>query len=151
MYKSMTKISLLAIVGITAVVTTSCGASKMTQCNSIAKVTKDAEAAATKFADSSKKTNDPAVAAKSLTDMSTKSQEFGKVMQALAIKDEKLTGFQSRFVTMYQDYDKLFAQMSAATQAKNAQASNKTIGEIQAASAKEDVLVKELTAYCTGK
>jgi hypothetical protein len=121
----MSRISLLAI----AVLMTSCGASKMTQCNSIAKVTKDAEAAATKFAESSK--TDPDSAAKSLTDMSSKSQEFSKVMQALEIKDEKLTDFQSRFVTMYQDYDKSFVQMSSATQAKNAQASDKAIGEFK--------------------
>ncbi len=147
----MNRIILLAIVSIAAVVTTSCGASKMTQCNSIAKVTKDAEAAATKFAESSKQSNDPAVAIKSLADMSTKSQEFSKVMQALAIKDEKLTGFQSQFVAMYQNYDKLFLQMSTAAQSKDVQASNKTIGEIQAASAKEDALLKELTAYCNAK
>ena len=141
----MYRIGVLAI----AVLMTSCGASKMTQCNSIAKVTKDAEAAATKFAESSK--TNPANVAKSLTDMSTKSQEFSKVMQALEIKDEKLTGFQSRFVTMYQDYDKSFVQMSSATEAKNAQAGDKALSEIQAISAKEDVLVKEFTAYCTGK
>jgi hypothetical protein len=141
----MYKISLVAI----AVLMTSCGASKMTQCNSIAKVTKDAEAVATKFAESSK--TNPANAAKALTDMSTKSQEFSKVMQALEIKDEKLTGFQSRFVTMYQDYDKSFVKMSSATQAKNAQAGDTALSEIQAISVKEDVLVKEFTAYCTGK
>jgi hypothetical protein len=151
MYKSIDRIGLLAIVTIATFLLTSCGASKITQCNSIAKVTKDAEAAATKFADSSKKTNDPAVAAKSLADMSTKSQEFSKVMQALTIKDEKLTGFQSRFVSMYRDYDKSFAQMSSATQTKNAQTSDKALNEIKANSAKEDILVKEFTAYCTAK
>jgi hypothetical protein len=145
MSRSITRISLLAIVSIAAVVTTSCGASKMTQCNSIAK---NVEVVATKFIESSKQTNDPAVV---VTEMSTKSQEFSNVMQALEIKDEKLTGFQSRFVAMYQDYDKLFAKMSAATQAKDVQAIDKTIGEIHTAFAKEDVLVKELTAYCTAE
>jgi hypothetical protein len=149
MSKSVAHISLLVVVaGTISIAITSCGSSKTAQCNSIAKVLEKVQVA-TKEMDAAK-TTDPAKAASVFSDMSVKIQGFGKDIQALAIKDEKLKGYQSRIVEMYQGYGKLFGQMAPAIKSKNAPEVAKDIAELKAASVKEQALGKEIGAYCGG-
>ncbi|WP_310489371.1 hypothetical protein [Chamaesiphon sp. VAR_69_metabat_338] len=149
MSKSIARICLLIAAGTIAVATTSCGASKVSQCNSIAKVTKEVETAAKDF--DSPDTKDPAKAAQIFSNMAVKSQGFSKTIQALDLQDEKLKNFQLRLVTMYESYNKTFSKIAPAIKAKDAAAFNSQLAEIKSESVKEEALGKELSAYCTGK
>jgi hypothetical protein len=149
MFKSIARISLIMVTGTIALTITGCGASKVDQCSSIAKITKEVEIAAKDF--DSPDTKDPAKAAQIFSNMAVKSQGFSKSIQALDIKDEKLKGFQARLVAMYEGYNKSFGQIAPAIKTKNMPVFNAQMTEIKAASVKEEALGKELTEYCSAK
>jgi hypothetical protein len=149
MSKSIARIGLVVVTGTIALTLTGCGASKVDQCGSIAKITKEVETAAKDF--NSPDTKDPDKAAQIFSNMAVKSQGFSKSIQALDIKDEKLKGFQTRLVAMYEGYHQSFGQIAPAIKTKNMQAVNTQMIEIKAASVKEEALGKELTEYCTAK
>jgi hypothetical protein len=149
MSKSIAKNSLVVLFGMIALTITGCGASKVDQCSSIAKITKEVETAAKDF--DSPDTKDPVKAAQIFSNMAVKSQGFSKSIQALDLKDEKLKGFQTRLVALYEGYNKLFGQIAPAIKTKNMQVFNTQMAEIKAASVKEEALGKELTEYCTAK
>jgi predicted small secreted protein len=148
MPKAITHISLLLLASTISIVVSSCGTSKTIECNSIAKVLEKVQVA-TKEMDASK-TTDPAKAATVFSDMSGKIEGFGKDIQALEIKDEKLKGYQSRIAEMYRGYGKLFGEMAPAIKSKNTPKVTKDIAELKAASVKEQALGKEIGAYCGG-
>jgi hypothetical protein len=150
MSKSIAKITATVLFASTIAITmTSCGASKTAQCNSVAKVLEKVEAA-TKEMDAAK-TTDSVKAAGVFSEMSVKIDGFGKDIQALDIKDEKLKGYQARIVEAYQGYGKLFGKMAPAIKSKDVNTVTQQIAELKTASVKEQALGKEIGAYCTGK
>jgi hypothetical protein len=149
MSKSIAHISVLVVVaGSISIAISSCGSSKTTQCNSIAKVLEKVQAATKEMEES--KSTDPVKAATVFSNMSVKIEGFGKDIQALKIEDEQLKGYQSRIAGMYQGYGKLFGHMAPAIKSKNTPEVAKDIAELKAASVKEQALGKEIGAYCGG-
>jgi hypothetical protein len=147
MHKIITQIGLLATTGSIALLSTSCGATKMVQCNSVAKVTKEAEVVANEFATAAKTTN-PEKVNQLLTDTSGKMQKYSKEVQNLAIQDEKIKGFQSRIATSYLDYGKALDGMSTAVTAQNKAGVEKAVADLQALANKEKNLITEFSDYC---
>jgi hypothetical protein len=147
MHKIITQIGLLAATGSIATLSTSCGVTKIVQCNSIVKVTKEAETVANEFA-ASAKTTGPEKINQLLTDTSGKMRKYSKEVQDLAIQDEKIKGFQSRIVTSYSDYGQALDGMSTAVTAKNKAGVDKAVSDLQALATKEKTLISEFSSYC---
>jgi hypothetical protein len=147
MHKIVTQIGLLAATGSIALLSTSCGATKIIQCNSVVKVTKEAETVANEFATAAKTTN-PEKVNQLLTDTSGKMRKYSKEVQDLAIQDEKIKGFQSRIATSYLDYGKALDGMSSAVTAKNKPGVDKAVADLQALATKEKTLIAEFGSYC---
>jgi hypothetical protein len=147
MHKLITQIGLLATAGSIALLSTSCGATKVIQCNSIVKVTKDAEAVANEFATAAKATN-PQQVNKLLTDTSGKMRKYSKEVQGLVIQDEKIKGFQSRIATSYLDYGQALDGMSSAVTAQDKAGVDKAVADLQTLATKEKTLITEFGDYC---
>ncbi len=147
MHKLITQIGLLATTGSIALLSTSCGVTKIVQCNSIVKVTKEAEGVANEFATAAKTTS-PQKINQLLTDTSSKMRKYSKEVQELAIQDEKIKGFQSRIVTSYLDYGKALDGMSTAVTAKNKPGVDKAVADLQTLASKEKSLITEFSDYC---
>lgn len=147
MHKIITQIGLLATTGSVALLSTSCGVTKVVQCNSIATVTKEAEVVANDFAKSAQTTG-PDKVSKLLTDTSSKMNKYSKEVQALPIQDEKIKGFQSRIATSYLDYEKALTGMSSAVTAKNKAGVEKAVADLEGLASKEKTLISEFDAYC---
>jgi hypothetical protein len=147
--KLITKKSIFVFTGLIALLSTSCGVSKVAQCSSFDQVAKEV-ATVSKELDS-QDTKDIDKTAQLFSHNAAKGQEFSKAFQSLDLQDKKLKGFQSDFVAIYQGYSKSFGQISLAAKNKDADSFNKPIAELQTASVKEKALAKELAEYCTGK
>lgn len=147
MHKLITQIGLLTTISSIALLSTSCGVTKVIQCNSIVKVTKEAEVVANEFATAAK-TSNPQNVNKLLTDTSGKMRKYSKEVQELAIQDEKIKGFQSRIVTSYLDYGQALDGMSAAVTTQNKAGVEKAVADLQTLATKEKSLISEFTNYC---
>jgi hypothetical protein len=147
MHKLITQIGLLATTCSIALLSTSCGATKVIQCNSVAKVTKEAEVVANEFATAAKTTS-PQKVNQLLTDTSGKMRKYSKEVQDLAIQDEKIKGFQSRIAASYIDYGKSLDGMSSAITAQNKAGVDQSVADLQALATKEKNLITEFTDYC---
>jgi hypothetical protein len=147
MHKLINQVGLLATIGSITLLATSCGATKIIQCNSIVKVTKEAEVVANKFATAAKTTS-PQKINQLLTDTSGKMRKYSKEVQELAIQDEKIKGFQSRMVTSYEDYGKALDGMSTAVTAQNKAGVEKAVADLQTLASKEKSLINEFSDYC---
>jgi hypothetical protein len=147
MHKIITQIGLLATIGSISLLSTSCGATKIIQCNSVVKVTKEAETVANEFATAAK-TSNPQNVNQLLTDTSGKMQKYSKEVQNLAIQDEKIKGFQSRIATSYLDYGKALDGMSTAVTAQNKAGVEKAVADLQTLANKEKTLITEFSDYC---
>jgi cell pole-organizing protein PopZ len=151
MSKSTSHIGLLLLMGTIAIAATSCsgGASKITQCSSIATVVKEVVTAAKELDTPVNK--DSAKEAKLFSDMAVKMQGFSKKLQAVEIQDQKLKGYQSSFAQTYQDYAKAFDKLAPSMKSKDQKAIDKGIVEMNNLSTKESALGKEMAKYCTSK
>ncbi len=147
MHKLITQIGLLATTGSIALLSTSCGATKIIQCNSVVKVTKDAEVLANEFATAAKTTN-PKQVNQLLVDTSEKMRKYSKEIQDLPIQDETIKGFQSRIATSYINYGKALDGMSSAITAKNEARVDQAASDLQALATKEKTLTAEFDNYC---
>jgi hypothetical protein len=147
MHKLITQIVLLTATGSIALLSTSCGATKIIQCNSIVKVTKEAETVANEFATAAKTTS-PQKVNQLLTDTSGKMRKYSKEVQDLAIQDEKIKGFQSRIATSYSDYGQALDGMSSAVAAQNKAGVEKAVADLQTLATKEKTVITEFSNYC---
>jgi hypothetical protein len=145
--KLIANTSIFVFAGLIALVTTSCGTSKVAQCTSLVEIVKDVEKTAIDLLDSPSDNNSDDKA-QGFSNMGIKLQSFQRTLQALDIQDEKLKGFQSRLATLYGKYQKLSGQMAQAIRAKDNQSFNKYMAEIKAADIKEKALLKESGEYC---
>ena len=105
MSKSITKTSVAVVISLIALVSTSCGASKVAQCSSFDKVAKEIETA-TKVFDSPDMQN-PDKMAPMFSRAEAKAQELSNAFQSLDLQDQRLKGFQSDFAAIYQGYSRV--------------------------------------------
>ncbi|WP_310489372.1 hypothetical protein [Chamaesiphon sp. VAR_69_metabat_338] len=151
MSRSISRIGLLLLTSAIAIATNSCGggASKITQCSSIATVVKEVVTAAKEL--DALVSKDSAKEAKLFSDMSVKMQGFSKKLQAVKIQDEKLKGYQSSFAQTYQDYARAFDKLAPSMKSKDQKAIDKGVAEMNNLSTKESALGKEMAKYCISK
>ncbi|MGF1938407.1 MAG: hypothetical protein RM347_029315 [Nostoc sp. ChiQUE02] len=124
-----------------------CGESKVAQCNKVIKVANQASTLGQEFA----KNPNPAKGSKALTELAGKIDPLAKQMKALEIKDEKLQGFQGRFLTLYQNISKELNNAATAIDKKNLPAAKGFLVSLQKSSTEESSIVKEINSYCSGK
>jgi hypothetical protein len=124
-----------------------CGESKVAQCNKIVKVANQAVTVGQEFG----KNPNPQKGSKALTEVATKIDTITTEMKGLEIKDEKLQGFQGRFLTLYQSTSKGLKDTATAIDKKNFPAANTALASIKKNGSEETKLVNEINSYCSGK
>jgi hypothetical protein len=140
----------LAGVPILAIVSIGCGQSKVAQCNEMVKVSNAAAKVGQEFSSVSKM-KDPAEITKFFNTTADKLSTHSKTMKALEVKDEKLKGFQTRFVSMYDGTSTGVRDAATALEKKDATTFQKAVVQMQASGSKETALVDEVNSYCSGK
>ncbi|MEH2239834.1 hypothetical protein [Nostoc sp.] len=124
-----------------------CGESKVAQCNKVIKVANQTSTLGQEFG----KNPNPAKGSKALTELASKIDSLVKEMKALEIKDEKLQGFQGRFLTLYQDISKELNNAATAIDKKNLPAAKGFLVSLKKSSTEESSIVNEINSYCSGK
>ncbi|MFN6516604.1 MAG: caspase, EACC1-associated type [Nostoc sp. CreGUA01] len=123
------------------------GESKISQCNKIIKPVNQAAALGQEFGKNPNSTK----GSKALTELAAKIDPLTQEMKALEIKDEKLQGFQGRFLTLYQDINKELKNAATAIDKKNLPAAKNSLTSLQKSGQQESSIVKEINSYCSGK
>ncbi|BAY07627.1 hypothetical protein [Calothrix sp. NIES-2098] len=124
-----------------------CGESKVAQCNKIVKVANQAVTVGQDFG----KNPNPQKGSKALTEVAAKIDTITTEMKGLEIKDEKLQGFQGRFLTLYQSTSKGLKDTATAIDKKNLKSANTALASLKKNSGEETKLVNEINTYCSGK
>ncbi|MEH2251077.1 hypothetical protein [Nostoc sp.] len=124
-----------------------CGESKVAQCNKVINVANQASTLGQEFS----KNPHPAKGSKALTELAGKIDPLAKEMKALEIKDEKLQGFQGRFLTLYQDISKELNNAATAIDKKNLPAAKGFLVSLKESSTQESSIVSEINSYCSSK
>ncbi|MBD2494730.1 hypothetical protein [Nostoc sp. FACHB-280] len=130
-----------------AVTFTGCGESKVAQCNKIIKVANQAVTLSQEFSKNPQREK----GSKALTEVAGKIDTYANEMKALEIKDEKLQGFQGRFIKLYQDTSKGLRDTAAAVDKKNLKAANASLASLKKSGSEEGAIVTEINSYCSGK
>jgi len=125
---------------------TGCGESKVSQCNKLIQVANKA----TMELQGINKGNNPDKVAQ-LNTIADKLDRHSKDMQGLQIKDEKLQGFQTRFVKLYQQTGTGSREVAAGVKSKNLKAATQALKQMQTGVGQEQALVNEVNQYCQGK
>jgi hypothetical protein len=150
--KSIARTSLVVIVSSIALIITSCGASKVSQCSDMSAIIKDLKTGTDELGEEMATTNPGTKkGVQVMNKMVAKYQEASSAMQALEIQDEKLKSLRSRFTPLYGAYSSLTEQMLSSVKARDLQAFNKVSAKADSAAAEEKSLDKELTEYCSTK
>lgn len=137
----------LSLVSAIALLFAGCGESKVTQCNKVIGVANKAATLGQQFGKDPKSSK----GAKGLTELAGKIDEINNEMKALTVKDEKIQGFQQRFLTLYQDISKGLNDAASAIDKKNIRDANRFLVGLQKSSVDESNIVKEINTYCSGK
>jgi hypothetical protein len=143
-YKSTATLSTVTAI---ALLLTGCGESKISQCNKVIKVANQAASLGQQYGKDSK----TAKGSQGLTELATKIDQVGTEMKGLEIKDEKLQGFQGRFLKLYQDISKGLNDAATAINKKDIKSANRFFANLQKSSVEEGLIVKEINGYCSGK
>ncbi|MBH8575620.1 hypothetical protein I8752_21940 [Nostocaceae cyanobacterium CENA369] len=130
-----------------ALLVTGCGESKVSQCNKIVKVANKAATIGQEFGKNPK----PQQGSKSLTEVAGKIDGVANEMKAVEVKDEKLQGYQGRFLTLYQDTSKGLRDAASALDKKNFPAANNFLASLKKTTSQESAIVQEINSYCSGK
>jgi hypothetical protein len=150
MQKVFKQATALAGISILAISSVSCGQSKVAQCNEMVKVSNAAAKVGQEFSSVSKM-KDPTEITNFFNTTADKLATHSKSMKALEMKDEKLKGFQTRFVTMYDGTGQGVRDAATALQKKDATTFQKAVVQMQASGSQETALVDEVNKYCSGK
>jgi hypothetical protein len=157
MHKNITQVSLLSMIGSIAIAVSSCGVSKVAECNTMLAVATKAATANKKFTTDGEALNkagkfqDPTQSAPLFTTLGTEMTTIGKEMKALTITDEKLKAMQTRFVDLYEGMSKGLETAVVDLNKKDAAAYQKHWTEFGNVVAKEEPLVNEINTYCGAK
>lgn len=138
------KLGLIAIAGCSSMLLMSCE-SKVAQCNKIIGVANKATMEVQKTSQNQSAKIDQ------LGVMATSLDTYAKEMSAIEVKDEKLKGFQGRFVKMYQQMSTSSKTLIDAAKQKKAAAAQGALAELQKSVGLEQPLVNEVNQYCQGK
>ncbi|WP_138504662.1 hypothetical protein [Nostoc sp. PA-18-2419] len=138
---------ILSITTAIALLFVSCGESKVAQCNKIIKVANQASTLGQEFG----KNPNQSKGSKALTELAQKIDPLAQQMKALEIKDEKLQGFQGRFLKLYQDIIKELNNAATAIDKKNSSAAKNSLVSLQKSGQEENSIVSEINSYCSGK
>lgn len=130
-----------------ALLFTGCSESKVAQCNKIIKVANQAVSLSQEFSKNPQREK----GSRTLTDVAGKIDTFASDMKALEIQDEKLQGFQGRFLKLYQDTSKGLRDTATAIDKKNFKAANASLTSLRKSSSDEGAIVSEINTYCSGK
>ncbi|MBD2436034.1 hypothetical protein [Nostoc sp. FACHB-110] len=139
--------AMLSMTAMIAFLFTGCGESKVAQCNKIIKVANQAVSLSQEFSKNPQREK----GSKALTEVASKIDTITNEMKALVIKDEKLQGFQGRFLKLYQDTSKGLRDTAAAIDKKNLKAANASLATLSKSSSDESAIVSEINGYCSGK
>ncbi|MEA5507340.1 hypothetical protein VB735_30455 [Halotia wernerae UHCC 0503] len=139
--------AILSVAAAIALLFAGCGESKVVQCNKLIKVANQATVLGQKLGRNSQSVK----SAKGLTEIASKIDQIATEMKALEIKDEKLQGFQDRFLKLYQDSSKNLNQTAIAIDKKNIPAASKFLASLKKSSNEEAAIVKEMNGYCASK
>jgi hypothetical protein len=143
MQNLMARISLLSITGLIAISLSSCGISKVKECNSMGKITKEMKTTVDEM-----ETKSPNNVVQAFISTSSKVDKLSKEMQAIAIKDDKLVSLQSQFVKLYQDNSKGLKDAAKGLQAKNQPVADAAIAKMMEGDKQEAIMIKSLNEYC---
>jgi hypothetical protein len=143
----ITQISLFSTASVIAFSLTSCGMSKVKECNIMGKVLKDNKTALEEI-EASAKSKNTNVIIQSFLLTSTKVGKLSKDMQALEIKDEKLVSLQSQFAKLYQDNSKGLTDVAKGLQTNNKSMRTSAIAKMQEGDKQEAVMIKNINDYC---
>jgi hypothetical protein len=150
--KSIARTSLVVIVSSIALIITSCGASKVSQCSGMSAIVKNLKNGTDELIKEMETTNPGTEkGVQTMSKMIAKYQGARSVMQALDIQDEKLKNLRSRFTPLYEEYSSLTEQMLSSVKARDLQSFNQVSAKADSAAAEEKSLNKELTEYCSTK
>jgi hypothetical protein len=147
MRNSMTRISLLSMIGIITISLSSCGVSKVKECNSIGRITKDMKAVGDEIEASAASKNSDTII-KTFLSSSGKVDKLSKEMKALAITDDKLLSLQSQFVKLYQNNSKGLSDVANGLQAKDKRMSDTALAKMVEGEKPEASMIQSLNEYC---
>ncbi|MGH1397440.1 MAG: hypothetical protein ACRAVC_25890 [Trichormus sp.] len=147
MSSTLKRTATLSLVGAIALLFAGCSESKVAQCNKIIKVANQAATLSQQFGKDPKSGK----GFQALTELATKIGEISTQMKVVEVKDEKLKGFQERFLTLYQDISKGLNDTAVAIDKKNIRDTNLFLVNLRKSSAEESTIVREINSYCSGK
>ncbi|MDX2254604.1 MAG: hypothetical protein NW214_03720 [Pseudanabaenaceae cyanobacterium bins.39] len=122
---------------IAGILLSSCGESRVLQCNKIANIANKAVALAAPIDDAG------------LIPLAESIDQIKVEVQAIAIQDNRLKDLQTQLVGMYGDVSTSLRAKAQAITAKDANAINKLTQDLAAATAKESGIVDEINAFCS--
>jgi hypothetical protein len=141
------KITMISGTAAIALLFAGCGETKVAQCNKIIKVANQAVTLGQDFG----KNPNPQKGSKALTEVAAKIDTITTEMKGLEIKDEKLQGFQGRFLSLYASTSKGLKDTATAIDKKNLKGANTALATLKNNGSEETKLVSEINTYCTGK
>jgi hypothetical protein len=157
MHKNITQVSLLSVIGAIAMTISSCGVTKVAECNSMLAVANKAATANKNFTTQgealakSGKFQDPTQSTPLFSTLSSELTTVGKDMKALTVTDEKLTALKTRFVDLYEGMSKGLDTAVVDLKNKDAASYTKNWKAFGTVVAKEEPLVNEINTYCGAK
>jgi hypothetical protein len=119
---------------------------KAAQCN---KLTKIANAATAEMQKTSQDQDPDKIAV--LKKMSTSLAGYSKQIGDVKLEDEKLQGFQKRFITLYQSVGTSSRDLADAAGKKDMKAAQASLKTMSAGATQETTLISEVNQYCGGK
>ena len=122
----------------------SCTDTKVSQCNKLIKVANEAVSSVQSVTQNASPDN-----VEAMSKIAGAADKAKTDMEGLQLSDEKLKGFQTRFVSMYTDTSKATRDLVTAAGAKDAAAAQKAFDALKTATDKEAPLVSEVNTYCT--
>ncbi|MBF2003317.1 MAG: hypothetical protein IGS50_19890 [Synechococcales cyanobacterium C42_A2020_086] len=122
---------------------TSCSESKVSQCNKLIEIANRAVEGVQTASE-----NPRPDSIESMNKIADVANNARSEMEALQLTDERLQGYQTRFVTMYTATNQATRELVTAAQAKDAEGAQRAFEALQTATAQEEPLVNEVNAYC---
>ena len=137
-------ILLTVAVGIGLAVT-SCGESKISQCNKIIEVANKA-VSQSKSITTNPNLNDSKV----MLNAADLMEKASKDMEEIKVKDQQLQDYRAGFINMYREISKAIRDFAVAFDKKDRKAAEAAQINLQQATTPEKQLVNDLNVYCTG-
>lgn len=128
-----------------SILTVSCGESKVSQCNRMVEVVNKAVTEVESTTSNAKEED-----ISTMTKIADTADRASESMKALEFTDEKLKGYQGRFLSMYTDIGKASRDLVAAVEKKDAAAAQTAYKSLETATNQESPLVDEMNGYCKG-